>query len=70
MEASMAKDKGKDTANAGPAPDRERPEDRAEFDVTGNVIRKGEDPSPDDRERGETSSADAPDAEAAHDRAL
>jgi hypothetical protein len=70
MEVSMANNKGKDTVNAGPAPDRERPEDRAGFDVTGNVRRKGEDPSPDDRERGETSGADAPDAEAAHDRAL
>jgi hypothetical protein len=70
MEASMANDKGKDAVNAGPAPDRERPEDRAEFDISGNARRRGEDPSPDDRERGETSIADAPDAEAAHDRAL
>ena len=64
----MANPKGDDTVNSGPAPERERPEDR--LDITGNVREKGEDPSPDDRERGETSGADAPDAQAAHDRAL
>ncbi|WP_324750274.1 hypothetical protein SH591_01875 [Sphingomonas sp. LY54] len=64
----MANQKGEDTVNAGPAPERERPGDRP--DVTDNARRKDEDPSPDDRDRGEISSADAPDAVAAHDRAL
>jgi len=41
------------TTNAGPSPDKKRTED--EFDVTGNVAVKGQDPSPDDRQRGESS---------------
>ena len=41
------------TVNAGPSPKGEREKD--EFDVTGNVAEKGQDPSPDNRERGETS---------------
>jgi len=41
------------TVNAGPSPKGERKKD--EFDVTGNVAEKGQDPSPDNRERGETS---------------
>ena len=41
--------------NAGPAPKDKRP-DPAEQAIIGNVKRKGEDPSPDDRARGETSS--------------
>lgn len=42
-----------DTVNQGPAPERKR-EDSAEFDIGGNVRERGEDPSPGDRERGET----------------
>ena len=41
------------TVNAGPSPKGERKKD--EFDATGNVAEKGQDPSPDNRERGETS---------------
>ena len=42
----------------------------AEYDVTGNAERKGEKPSPADRERGETSTADSDaDLETARDRA-
>ena len=45
----------RDTVNSGPASKKEK--DSA-FDMTGNALRKGEDPSPDDRERGETSAAE------------
>jgi hypothetical protein len=44
----------------------------AEFDIAGNAKLKGEKPSPGDRDRGETSSADdgaCLDMDAAHDRA-
>ena len=41
------------TTNASPSPDKKRTED--EFDVTGNIAVKGQDPSPDDRQRGESS---------------
>jgi hypothetical protein len=51
MEASM-QNKGGETVNKGPG---KKPEPSREFDVTGNVKERGEDPSPDDRERGETS---------------
>ena len=44
-------EKGGETVNKGPGPKAER-----ELDTTGNSGRRGEDPSPDDRERGETSS--------------
>ena len=44
----------KDRVNKTPTSDIERDTD-AEFDVTGNVREKGEDPSPDDRDRGERS---------------
>jgi hypothetical protein len=54
----MTRPGGGDTINSGPAPRRE--EDRPA--VAGNARRKGEDPSPDDRERGETASSDAPEA--------
>ena len=37
--------------------------DGREFDTTGNVRRKGEDPSPDDRDRGERSSQEPAGAE-------
>ena len=40
-----------------------------EFDVTGNAERRGEKPSPGDRDRGDTSVADQGDAGTAHDRA-
>jgi hypothetical protein len=59
----MTRKGGGDTVNKGPAPrsrvedqpDARRPED---FDITGNVELEGEDPSPDDRARGETSRKD------------
>jgi hypothetical protein len=38
-----------------PKPKAERGE---QYDITGNVRLEGEDPSPDDRERGETSNKD------------
>ncbi|HMJ92539.1 MAG TPA: hypothetical protein VK472_00420 [Allosphingosinicella sp.] len=43
-----------ETINSGPAPQREQDVP----DVAGNARQKGEDPSPDDRARGETSEAD------------
>lgn len=50
-----SKGKGRTGAvNDGPAPRAKRP-DEAELDIGGNVKRRGEDPSPDDRARGETS---------------
>ena len=63
----MTKHSGGATINRGPA----RPPERDEVgEVAGNVREKGEDPSPDDRDRGEISSADAPvDLDCAHDRA-
>ena len=53
----MTQEKGRDnsdTVNAGPSPQKETDE----FKIGGNVREKGEDPSPDDRERGETSAKD------------
>ena len=37
--------------------------EKKEFDITGNVRERGEDPSPDDRDRGERSSAEPAGAE-------
>ena len=57
------------TVNQGPAPERRREEDA---DITGNVKERGQHPSPDDRERGEMSDADAPapiDMDSARERA-
>ena len=48
------------TINSGSAPKPREEERDREFDATGNVRRKGEVPSPDDRVRGETSGADDP----------
>jgi hypothetical protein len=65
----MTRNSGGATINRGPAPKRE---DEARADVAGNAREKGEAPSPADRDRGETSSADpaAPvDLDTAHDRA-
>ena len=63
----MTKPSGGATINRGPAPEAERDE---VDEVAGNARRKGEDPSPDDRDRGETSSADGPAGDStAHDRA-
>ncbi|MEA3039069.1 MAG: hypothetical protein QOE79_1582 [Sphingomonadales bacterium] len=60
------------TINTGGA-SRSRAEERdAEFDIVGNAKMKGETPSPADRERGETRSAEEGsclDMDAAHDRA-
>jgi hypothetical protein len=59
----MTKHSSGGTINRGPAP----PPDRGESgSVAGNARLKGEDPSPDDRERGETTSAEDC---TAHDRA-
>ena len=46
-----------DRINKQPTSAVERPEE-AELDMAGNVRRRGEDASPDDRERGERSSAE------------
>lgn len=65
----MTKNSGGATINRGPAPEPDRDE---VGEVAGNVREKGEDASPDDRDRGETSSADNPspvDLDTAHDRA-
>lgn len=43
------------TVNTGGAPEPTEDEQAAEYEIAGNVERHGEDPSPDDRERGETS---------------
>ena len=50
----MARPGDGDTINSGPASEREQDVP----DTAGNARRKGEDPSPDDRERGETSEAE------------
>jgi hypothetical protein len=68
----MTKHSGGPTINSGGAPKPKAEARNAEFDIAGNAKRKGEDPSPDDRDRGETSSADDAaclDMDAAHDRA-
>jgi len=69
----MTKDRESETVNQGGASEPTRAERDREFaGITGNAREKGEDPSPDDRDRGETSSAQqdsAIDRDAAHDRA-
>ena len=54
----MARPGDGDTINSGPSPEVEQDVP----DAAGNARRKGEDPSPDDRERGETSEADEAEA--------
>lgn len=44
-----------ETINTGGAPEPTEEERAEEYEIAGNVERHGEDPSPDDRERGETS---------------
>lgn len=63
----MTKQSGGPTINPGGSA---RPE-AEEFDIAGNAKLKGGKPSPGERERGETSSADPAclDMDAAHDRA-
>lgn len=57
----MAEKRQPNRINTGSTGDKDLEKARErEFDITGNVRRKGEDPSPDDRERGETSQADRP----------
>ena len=58
----MTKHSGGPTINRGPASEKERDE---VGEVAGNVREKGQDPSPDDRDRGETAESDC----TAHDRA-
>jgi hypothetical protein len=68
----MTKDKSGATVNQGGASKPTKDEAAAEFDTTGNVAAKGQKPSPANRDRGETSDADAVapvDLEEAHDRA-
>jgi hypothetical protein len=68
----MTKHSGGATINQGGASKPIQDERDAEFDVTGNVAEKGETPSPGDRERSETTSAEsggAADLDPAHDRA-
>ena len=68
----MTKNSGGGTPNAGPASKPTQDERDAEFDdITGNVARRGENPSPGKQQRGETTSQDvggAIDVDAAHDR--
>ena len=59
----MTRNSGGPTIDRGPAPAKDRDE---AGEVAGNAREKGQDPSPDDRERGET--ADVEDC-TAHDRA-
>ena len=64
----MARPGDGDTINSGPTPAREQDVP----DISGNARGEGEDPSPDDRERGETSEADpsgAIDLDSARERA-
>jgi hypothetical protein len=64
----MTRPGGGDTINRGPAPRRDEPAPEA----AGNARERGGDPSPDDRERGETSAADPPaavDLDTARERA-
>lgn len=49
---------GNDRINKQATSDVEREPD--EFEIAGNARRRGEDPSPDDRERGERSIKDRP----------
>ncbi|HEY0313108.1 MAG TPA: hypothetical protein VGC56_11510 [Allosphingosinicella sp.] len=68
----MTKNSGGATINQGGASKPMADQAVAEFDVTGNVAEKGEEPSPGKRERGETTSADTGspiDLDSAHDRA-
>jgi hypothetical protein len=55
----MSKRSGRPTINQGGASKPNADETAAEFDVTGNVAEKGQKASPSDRDRGETSDADA-----------
>ena len=69
----MTKNSGGPTINQGGASKPTQDERGSEFDdITGNVAERGEQPSPGQRERGRTTSADtgdAIDADSAHDRA-
>jgi hypothetical protein len=69
----MTKHSAGATINQGGASKPTQEQRDGEFDdIAGNVTEKGEKPSPSDRDRGETSSAEsggALDAETAHDRA-
>lgn len=57
----MADRKKSETINTGGASEKAATDSHeAEFDITGNVARKGEDPSPDDRARGEITGAERP----------
>lgn len=69
----MTKHSGGATINQGGASKPTQEEQGREFEgITGNVVEKGEKPSPSDRDRGETNSAEsggAIDLDTVHDRA-
>ena len=55
----MSKDRESETINQGGASEPTKAErDREYAGIAGNAREKGEDPSPDDRDRGESSSAE------------
>jgi hypothetical protein len=62
MEESMGKKGQNERANVnqGPAPKPTAEEHAREFDIARNARIEGEDPSPDDRNRGEVSTAEPP----------
>lgn len=53
----MTRKGGGRTINAGPTPKAR--DERKEFEIAGNARKRGEDISPDDRQRGETSKRDS-----------
>jgi hypothetical protein len=55
---SGAKERDSSTVNKGGAAEPDAEERAREYEIAGNVERKGEKPSPSDRQRGETSGAD------------
>jgi hypothetical protein len=68
----MTKQSGGATGNQGGASKADARDTAAEFPIDGSVARKGEEPSPGKRVRGETTSAEpgsAVDFDLAHDRA-
>jgi hypothetical protein len=54
----MTQKKESETVNTGGASEPTAKERAREYEIARNARRKGEDPSPDDRERGEISTAD------------
>ena len=54
----MTKNSGGETINQGSHSKPTQDESAREYDITGNVAEKGQQPSPGSRERGEVSDAD------------